>query len=137
MSKIWGELKEKYGKPGPSGTYLEFKKILATEIPNNSDPSHALETIKTSFTRMKVLNCEVPHKIQVLIYMSKLGGPGQDIIVQNLSVAADLAKADIKDLECLVRLNWEQRVSKRPPVKPMSGEPSFSGQQQGESLKPR
>ena len=116
VATIWAELKGKYGKPGPSGTYLEFKKVLATEIPNNSDPSHALETIKTGFTRLKALDCEVPHKIQILIYMSKLGGSGQDLIVQNISATSDLTEVDIADLERLIRLNWEQKASKRTPM---------------------
>jgi hypothetical protein len=33
VKEVWSDLKEKYGKPGPSGIYSEFKKILATEIP--------------------------------------------------------------------------------------------------------
>jgi hypothetical protein len=64
---IWAMIKTKYGKPGPSGIYLEFKKLLGTEIPNNADPSLALDAMSTSISKMKALGCEVPHKIQVLM----------------------------------------------------------------------
>jgi hypothetical protein len=38
VKEVWDEVKLKYGKPGPSGIYLEFKKVLATDIPGNTDP---------------------------------------------------------------------------------------------------
>jgi hypothetical protein len=115
VKDVWEEIQDKYRKPGPSGIYSEFKKILATEIPSNSDPSLALESLKTGFSKMKSLECEVPHKITVLMYMSKLGGPGYELIVQNLALAEDLSKPSITEIERLVRLAWEQRSSKRPP----------------------
>src|ERR1700735_3135264 len=109
VKDVWEELEDKYGKPGPSGIYSEFKKILATEIPSNSDPSLALESLKTGFSKMKSLGCEVPHKIAVLMYMSKLGGStGYELIVQNLASTEDLSKPSIPEIERLIRLAWEQ-----------------------------
>jgi hypothetical protein len=142
VKDIWAGIKDKYGKPGPSGIYLEFKKVLGVEISTNADPSLALETLKTGFTKLKSLGCEIPHKIQVLMYMSKLSGPGLDHIAQDLGASPDLDKINIDELERLVRMNWEQRSSKKPPqqaakisaVKPSSGEPQFS-EQQGEKPK--
>ena len=49
---IWNTPKEKYGKPGPSGIYAEFKKVLGIEIPRNANSAHALEAIRTSFTKL-------------------------------------------------------------------------------------
>jgi hypothetical protein len=134
IKEVWEELKGKYGKPGPSGTYLEFKKVLGIEIPSNTDPSLSLELLRTSFSKLKILQCEVPHKIQVLMYMSKLSGPRLDRIAQDVGAAKDLDKLEINDLERLIRMFWEQRSSKKPPqqaakilaVKPSSGEPKFS-----------
>jgi hypothetical protein len=53
---------------------------------------------------MKTLGCEVPHKIQVLIYMSKISGPGLDCVAQDISVVVDLDKVNVKDIEHMVRL---------------------------------
>jgi hypothetical protein len=32
VKEVWDGIKAKYRKPGSSGIYLEFKKILATDI---------------------------------------------------------------------------------------------------------
>jgi hypothetical protein len=115
VKEVWAEIKDKYGKPGPSGTYLEFKKVLGVEIPTNADPSLALELLKTGFAKLKALSCKIPHKIQVLMYMSKLTGPGLDMISQNLAATTDLDKVVVDDLKRLVRMSWEQRSSKKAP----------------------
>ena len=138
VPEIWASLKEKYGKPGPSGIYAEFKKILETEIPGNADPAHALETIRTSFTKMASLECEVPHKIQVLIYMSKLTHPIYDHMTTSFVAREEIEKVEIGDVDRLCRLAWEQKVSKKKTlpqaakisaVKPAPKESSFQGQQ--------
>ena len=137
VPKIWEGLKEKYGKPGPSGIYAEFKKVLGTEIPGNADPAHALESIRTSFTKMASLKCEVPHKIQVLMYMSKLTHPIYNHITTSFVAREEIDKVGIDDIDRLCRLAWEQKESKKAPpqaakilaVKPASKETSFQGQQ--------
>ena len=77
--------------------------------------------------------------------MSKLG-PAYDLLTQRINGVSDLEQVDLDDVEKSIRLAWEQRVSKHPPpnqaakisaVKPNPGEPSFSGQQQGEGSKNR
>ena len=40
---LWQTLKKKYGVPGISGAFKEFKGIMDTQIPNNSDPSPAID----------------------------------------------------------------------------------------------
>jgi hypothetical protein len=135
VKEVWDDIKLKYGKPGPSGIYLKFKKVLATDIPRNADPSLALETLYTGFGKMKALSCEVPHKIQVLMYMSKLSAPCYEHIVQNISATDDLNKVKIDELERIVQLAWESKASKKPvpqvnkisAVKRAPGEQSFSG----------
>jgi hypothetical protein len=134
---IWAAIKNKYGKPGPSGIYLEFKKLLGTEIPNNADPSLALDAMSTSIGKMKALGCEVLHKIQVLMYMSKLGS-GFDMVTQRLNLAENLTKVGIPEVEKSIWLTWEQRASKKNPpqatkistVKCAPGEQQFSKQQE-------
>ena len=72
VPEIWEGLKNKYGAPGPSGIYAEFQKVLALEVPGNADPTHALETIQTAFTKLDTLKCPVPEKIQVMMLLSNV-----------------------------------------------------------------
>src|ERR1700750_1804475 len=140
VKEVWDDLAKKYGKPGPSGIYLEFRKILATDIPANADPSLALESLRTGFTKMKTLSCEIPHKIQVLVYMSKIVGYSNDFIIQGIHATDDLDKVVLEDIEKMLRLNWEQKASKKGPpqanklsaVKRAPGEQQFSGQQENQ-----
>ena len=44
-AKLWSNLKAKYGAPGISHAYVELKGMIDTAIPNNSDPSPALDKI--------------------------------------------------------------------------------------------
>jgi hypothetical protein len=73
VNKVWEDIKVKYGKPGPSGIYLKFKKILATNIPHTTDSSLTLKTLHTGFSKMKTLSCKVPHKIKVLMSLGANG----------------------------------------------------------------
>jgi hypothetical protein len=70
--------------------------------------------MSTSIGKMKALDCEVPHKIQVLMYMSKLGS-GFNMVAQRLNLVEDLTKVDIPEVEKSIRLTWEQRASKKNP----------------------
>jgi hypothetical protein len=115
VKEVWAKIKDKYGKPGPSGIYLEFKKVLGTEVPSNADPSLALKIFKTGFAKLKTLRCEIPHKVQVLMCMSKLSGQGLDRIAQDVAAFLDLDKVQVDEIERLVRLCWEQRTSKKAP----------------------
>jgi hypothetical protein len=142
VKEIWAEIKDKYGKPGSSGIYLEFKKMLGTEIPSNTNRSLALEILGNGFAKLKALGCEIPKKIQVLLYMSKLSSPDLDRIAQDVGATPNLDKVDIRELEWLIRMSWEQWSSKKAPqqatkvsaVKPSFREPQ-SSEQQGEKPK--
>ena len=62
---------------------------------------------------MASLNCEVPHKIQVLMIMSKLTHPIYNHIT-SMFVAKEEMVA-IEDVERLCRLAWEQKETKKAP----------------------
>jgi len=49
-SSIWEALEKEYGKPGITAIYQEFTGMMTTVIPDNSDPSFALEKIISHFT---------------------------------------------------------------------------------------
>jgi hypothetical protein len=124
------------------GIFIEFQKIMNTVIPNNADPSLALKTIANGFAKMEELQCEVLHKIQVLLYLSKLtAGKGFKMITQTITSTDNLNKVDIRETQKLTRLLWEQKSSSKPPapqankistIRRAPGEPSFSGQQENQ-----
>ena len=49
-SVLWYDLRERYGAPGISQAFVEFKSAMDTVIPNGSDPSPALDKIMSHFT---------------------------------------------------------------------------------------
>ena len=86
---------------------------------------------------MASLSCEVPHKIQVLIFMSKLTHPVYNHMTTLFVATEEIDKVQIEDINHLCRLAWEQKESKKAPpqaakisaVKPAPKESSFQGQQ--------
>lgn len=69
---LWKELKSEYGKPGLAATFHEFKSTVQITIPDNSDPSLALNRLKNNFMRLYDAGCAVPDTIQCLLLLSKL-----------------------------------------------------------------
>ena len=125
------------GAPGPSGIYAEFQKVLALEVPGNADPAHALKAIQTAFTKLDTLKCPVPEKIQVMMVLSKLQHPIYSHITSLTVASNEFDEVMVAHLDRLIRIAWEQKVSKKPPpqaakvsaVKPAPQESSFQGQQ--------
>jgi len=68
---LWNELSLKYGKPGLSKAFIEFKGAINTTIPNNSDPSTTLDKMLTHFIRLKQIGFEIPDKVQVMMILAK------------------------------------------------------------------
>ena len=68
---LWEQLKEKYGSPGISRAFIEFKGAMDTVIPNGSDPSPALDKMAAHFVRLKESDWEVPVKIQCMMLLAK------------------------------------------------------------------
>jgi len=68
---LWGEIKEKYGKPGLGQAFIEFKAAMNTSIPPNQDPAPALDKIMMHFTRLTDYDLHVPSSIQSMILLAK------------------------------------------------------------------
>src|SRR6267378_3030946 len=47
---LWYALSQKYAKQGISRAFIEFKTAMDTVIPNNADPSPAIDKIEAAFT---------------------------------------------------------------------------------------
>ena len=52
-STLWDTLRTKYGQPGLTRAFVEFKGVMDTVIPNGQDPSPALDKIMAHFARLK------------------------------------------------------------------------------------
>jgi len=46
---LWEQLKDSYGSPGILSLYAEFKQAIETKIPDNSDPSLAIDKFAAHF----------------------------------------------------------------------------------------
>ena len=46
---LWEKLKDEFGKPGIAATYHEFKGALSTNLPENANPSTALNKLLGHF----------------------------------------------------------------------------------------
>jgi transposase InsO family protein len=79
--ELWNTLKDKYGKPGITRAFLEFKGAMDTVIPGGSDPSPALDKISSHFARLKDLQLEVPEIVQVMIILAK-APPSMESVIQ-------------------------------------------------------
>ena len=112
---------------------MALTKILSLEIPGKVNPALTLDTIKTSFTKMETLNSPVPHKIKVLMMLSKLTHPMFNHIMLAATANKKLNNIKMEKLHWLVRISWEQKESKKAPsqaakilaVKPAPKEQTF------------
>jgi hypothetical protein len=71
-STLWIKLLEKYGVPGLSKNYVNFKTIMDLKIHNNSNPSPAFDQLAALFLRLKQNGLEIPKELMVMIILSKM-----------------------------------------------------------------
>ena len=50
---LWRDLLNKYGSPGITRAFSEFKGFMETTIPNGQDPGPALDKIQSHFVNLK------------------------------------------------------------------------------------
>ena len=129
--QLWETLKEKYGVPGMSKAFIEFKGLMETVIPNGSDPSPALDKIMAHHIRLKEMSYEISDKILAMMLLAK-APPSMESIVQLISQAAMQAKEEPKPSEVIkaMCLSWQthgrsgagrgnqQRANKLSAVRP-------------------
>jgi len=139
--KLWDALEKDYGKVGVTSIYLEFKKVLELRIPDNSDPTPALDKIVSHFGRLSEAEVELPEHLQALITMAKIP-PYGEYLAQIMCQEGDINKITMESVRRPMILAWQQKNSKRPQnpnqnqakkisaVKRSPNEPSFQQQQQ-------
>jgi len=139
--KLWTAPKKDYGKVRVTSIYLEFKKVLKLRIPDNSDPTPALDKIVSHFGRLSEVEVELPEHLQALITMAKIP-PYGEYLTQIMCQEGDINKITMESVRRPMILAWQQKNSKRPQnpnqnqakkisaVKRGPNEPSFQQQQQ-------
>ena len=144
-ASLWKTLKKKYGVPGISGAFKEFKGIMDTQIPNNSNPSPAIDKIMAHHTCLSEMKWDLPKKVLAMMMLSK-APPSMEVVVQMiLQMTDDLGANESLDLDKIVkamRASWEahgragvsqfnqQQANKLSAVKQAGEPPQFQYQQQ-------
>ena len=108
-TQLWNELKDAYGQPGVAGVYMEFKAALDTVIPNNADPSLAIDKILAHFERMAEGKASVPSYVQAMVLLSKIP-PSMESLAQLFCQSEDKVEAiDTPKIRRAILLAWEQK----------------------------
>jgi hypothetical protein len=140
--ELWNTLKDKYGQPGITRSFLEFKGAMDTSIPGNADPSPALDKISSHFARLKDLSVEVPEIVKVMIVLSK-APPSMETVVQHIGQTEPEKWNSITLIDIIraMSLSWEtnQRGKSRQHANKLSAvhrgpqnAPQFQQQQQNQ-----
>ena len=107
---LWQTLKKKHGVPGISSAFKEFKGIMDTQIPNDSDPSPAIDKIMAHHTRLTEMKWDLPKKVPSMMLLSK-APPSMETTVQMISqMTKDLGADDSLNQDQIVlamRTSWE------------------------------
>src|ERR1700759_3961354 len=108
-SSLWAALKKKYGAPGVTSAFVEFKSIMDTQIPNNADPSPALDIILSHSIRLREMEFPIEEKILAMILLSK-APPSMEAIVQLFTTISSIDKVKGKSVAEESKLTTEKVV---------------------------
>ena len=108
---LWATLKAEFGKPGIAATYHEFKTALNLLLPENSDPSLALNKLFGHFGRMAEADCEIPQHLQCLIVLTKLPS-SMDSLAQMICQTDNIMELEPAKILRQVQLAWEQKANR-------------------------
>ena len=104
---IWEALQEKYGRPGVSRAFLEFKGTMETIIPGNQDPSPAIDKMMSHFACLKDIDFEVPEKVQAMMYLMK-APQNMETIVQIFAQSPDLKEVELEKVIKSMQTSWQK-----------------------------
>jgi hypothetical protein len=111
--ELWDALKEEYGAPGKSAIYLEFKTVLDTPLPPNSDPCIVVDMFSERFGRMAEAKCPVPEYLQCMIILSKIP-QNMGVLAQQLSLSTKgPEEMKLEDLRKMLALSWDHKSGGR------------------------
>ena len=111
--ELWNELREAYGQPGVAGVNMELKAALETTIPNNADPSLAIDKILAHFGRMAEGKASVPPYIQAMILLAKIPPSMESLAQLFCQSEEDVSKINTPKIRRAILLAWEQKRSRK------------------------
>jgi len=140
---LWSTLKDKYGSPGVSRAYIEFKGAMDTTIPNGQDPGPAIDKMLAHFTRLRDNKFDIPDKVKIMMLLVKAPG-SMETLVQLIAQESDWRKVTLDMVVSGMKTSWEtasraggtnrpqnqQRAHKLSAVKRGGQPPQFQQQQQ-------
>ena len=86
---------------------MEFKAALETTIPNNADPSLAIDKILAHFGRMAEGKAKVPVYVQAMVLLAKIP-PSMESLAQLFCQSEDDVSAiDTPKIRRVILLTWE------------------------------
>ena len=88
---------------------MEFKAALETTIPNNADPSLAIDKILAHFGRMEEGKASVPSYIQAMILLAKIPPAMESLAQLFCQSEEDVSKIDTPKIRRAILLAWEQK----------------------------
>ena len=106
--ELWAALEKEFGRPGIAATYHEFKGALSIYLPENNDPSLALNKLLGHFGRMAEADCEIPPHLQCLILLAKLPS-SMDGLAQMICQTDDIKSLEIEKIQRQIQVAWEQK----------------------------
>jgi hypothetical protein len=139
-SILWAKLLEKYGVPGLSKNYVDFKSIMDLKIHNNTDPSPAFDQLAALFLRLKQNGLEIPKKLATMIILAKMP-PAFETMVQMCVLAQEDGDQDPEQIMGRFQSAYDtgnraggsnkpQHANKLSAVKPAPNQPPHFQQQQ-------
>lgn len=140
---LWSTLEREFGRPGITATYHKFKGALLVYLPENNDPSVALNKLLGHFSRMAKADCAIPKHLQCLILLAKLSS-SMDGLAQMICQTDDIKSLEIDKIQRQIQVAWEQKsraqwfqgkprggsANKLSTVKHPQGNPTFQQQLQ-------
>jgi len=105
---LWDQLKDSYGNPRVLNIYAEFKQAIETKIPDNADPSLAIDKFAAHFRRLAENGVIIEDHLQGMMLLSKLP-PSMETITQLMCQENDIKKITILVVRRAILMGWEQR----------------------------
>ena len=110
-SVLMSDLEKEYGSPGVAGTFLKFEKLMDLRIPEQQDPSIALDQFikHVSCLHEKVI---LPAELQFLLLLSKIPS-SMTHLAQQFCQVDDLVKLEkVEKMRRAMLIAYEQKDSK-------------------------
>ena len=128
---LMDNLQKEYGKPGVSGTFIEFKKLMDLRIPDNQDPSIALDQFIGHVSCLTEQKVALADDLQSLILLAKIPS-SMGHLAQQYSQVDELSKLiNVEKMRRGMLIAWEQRGLKGKQPQNQQQAQKISAVQQG------